>query len=100
MIVTLYSNQDTIEWGVTGKERIVQNVRNIIRTRMYEVPFMRGMGINPDYIDSATSVVESELISQISEAITEYEDRADVLEAWIDSVDEKGEYIIAVKIEV
>ena len=100
MIVTIYSNDDTIAWGATGEDRIVQNVRNIVRTRKFEVPFMRELGLNPDIIDSDTRTIRAELAAHVAEVIKENEDRADVVDVRIESVDENGNYVIAVDLEV
>jgi len=100
MIVTVYSNDESIDWGATGAERIVQNVRNILRTRPYEVPFMRDLGINQDFTDSTLQKIESELATNITEIINIYEPRAKVLDVKIEPCDESGDYIIAVELEV
>ena len=100
MIITVYSNDNTIDWGATGEERIAQNVRNILRTRIFEVPFMRDMGINPDFIDSSVSTMKTELAAHVTEVINTYEERATVVDVRIESCDENGDYIIAVDLEV
>ena len=100
MIVTIYSNDTQINWGATGNERIIENVRNILRTRMFEVPFERLMGIDPDYIDAATNKVTAGLSTHIIQVINAYEERVTVLDVTIDSVDADGNYVFAVKLEV
>lgn len=100
MIATVYSNEDTINWGATGDERIIQNVRNILRTRPFEVPFMCGLGINNDFTDSTPQKIKSELATHITEVINTYEPRASVLDVSIESCDENGDYVIAVEVEV
>ena len=100
MIVTVYSNDKSIDWEATGDERIVQNVRNILRTRPFEVPFMRGLGINLDFTDSTPQKIKSELATHVTEVINTYEPRASVLDVSIESCDENGDYVIAVELEV
>ena len=100
MIVTVRSNDDVLDWGVKDKERIIQNVRNIIRTRKFEVPFIRGMGINPDYIDNSVKMLKSDISKEIIENINAYEDRVSVLNVEIISGDENGDYVISVELEV
>lgn len=100
MIVTVYSHDNTINWGVTGEYRIAQNVHNILRTKSFEVPFLRDMGINPDYIDSTTKTIKAELLSHVTEVINAYESRATVLDVRIEACGEDGEYVIAVDVEV
>lgn len=100
MVVTIYSNDKALNWGATGEERIVQNVLNILRTRHYEVPFMRGLGVNADFIDSEHNKVKSELVAHVTEVINTYEPRATVLDVSILSVDENGDYVYSVELEV
>lgn len=100
MIVTVYSNNNDIDWSATGADRIVQNVVNILRTRQHEVPFMSGMGINQDYIDTDTQQMKARFLSHVREVITAYESRAKVVDVRIDSCNDDGEYVIAVDLEV
>lgn len=100
MIVTIYSNEDSIDWGATGEDRIVQNVRNILRTRQYEVPFMRNMGINPDFMGASSHDMKTELATHVTEVINTYEPRVKVTDVRIESCTEDGEYVIAVELEV
>lgn len=100
MIVTVSSNDVSLNWLATGEERIVQNVLNIIRTKQHEVPFMSGLGINHDYVDSTLSESKHDLISHVKSIIEAYEPRAKVNDVIIDSCDENGNYIISVELEV
>ena len=100
MKVTVHSNDDSLNWGATGDERIVQNVRNILRTRPYEVPFMRDLGVNPDYITAAPRQIKTEFTSHVADVIKAHEPRANVLSVEVESFDENGNYVIAVELEV
>lgn len=100
MIVTIYSNDNSIDWEAKGADRIVQNVRNILRTRRFEVPFVPLMGINHEFIDALPQKIKSELSTHVTEVINAYEPRASVLDVSIESCDENGDYVIAVKLEV
>lgn len=100
MIVTIYSNDASIDWAATGTERIIQNVKNIVRTRIHEVPFNRYMGLDPDYIDADSRAVQVLLPEHIKEIIALYEPRATVIGVNVDGVDENGDYIIAITLEV
>lgn len=100
MKVTIYSNDNSIDWGATDSERIIQNVRNIIRTRHFEVPFIPLMGINHEFIDSLPKKIKTELSTHVTEVINTYEPRVNVLDVRIESCDENGDYVIAVELEV
>ena len=100
MRVTISSNDASLNWTATGDERIVQNVLNIIRTRMYEVPFMRDLGINEDFIDSNQDEMETDFTTHIREVINKYEPRANVVEVSVSACDENGNFVISVELEV
>lgn len=100
MIVTVYNNDNSIDWKATGTDRIIQNVRNIIRTRNFEVPFIPLMGINHEFIDSLPQKIKAELADHITEVINTYEPRVSVKDVRIESCDENGDYVIAVELEV
>ena len=100
MIYKISTADTTIEWGLTGAERIVQNVLNIIRTRMYEVPFMRKMGIDPDYIDNTLSYVQNNIENDVISLVEEYEPRATIISAVLAGFDDNGNYIINAEVEV
>lgn len=100
MIITISSNDHEVGWGATGDERIVENVRNILRTRKFEVPFMRDMGLNPNHSDAPPNYVKANITNDIIETINTYESRAKVVDVNIVSVDENGYYEISVDLEV
>lgn len=100
MIYTIRSDDSVIDWEATGAERIVQNVKNIIRTRRFEVPFMRGMGLSADHIDTTHMQIQAEIQRDVTDTVKAYEPRATILEVELVSVDEDGLYTIAVKMEV
>lgn len=100
MIVTIYSNDKSIDWEAKGTDRIIQNVKNIIRTRFFEVKFIPMLGINDEFIDSPPQKIKIELPPHIKEVINTYEPRASVQDVRIESCDENGSYIIAVDLEV
>lgn len=99
MIYTLRSNSSTLDWGLAGEDRIVQNVLNLIRTKKYEVPFMCGLGIDPDVIDNTHPFIQAKIEEDIIELIGEYEPRAKVLAVKFIDADE-GSLVYEVKVEV
>lgn len=98
--LSLSTDNNNINWGVTGEERIVQNVRNILRTRPLEIPFMRDLGLDWSFTDSMPEKIKSELAARVTEVINTYEPRATVLSVDIEACDENGDYVIAVELEV
>lgn len=100
MIVTIYSNDNSLDWGATGVERIIQNARNILRTRCFEVPFIPLLGIKSDFIDSLPQKIKSELFTHVTEVLNTYEPRVSVIDVRTESCDGNGDYVIAVELEV
>lgn len=100
MIYTVSTNDPNIEWGLTGKDRIVQNVLNILRTKKYEIPFMREMGIDTDYIDNVNTFLYNNITNDVIELIEKYEPRVTILKVDIKGQDENGNFIIDVEMEV
>lgn len=100
MIYKISSEDEVIDWNATGNDRIVQNVLNIIRTKKYEVPFMRLMGISPDYIDEALNGYRADIINDVIENINTYEPRVEVLNVDISISNPNGDIEITVELEV
>ena len=67
---------------------------------MYEVPFLRYMGIDPDLIDKRQQEVEIDLRINVKEMIETYEPRATFIDLTIEGVDENGDLIYYVEVEV
>lgn len=67
------------EWkgaGLSEKERIKQNVSNIIQLKKNEVRFDVDFGISPGYIDKPCSEAISNVVSEMMDVIAEREPRA------------------------
>lgn len=99
MKVKLYSKSQ-IDWSAKGTDRVLQNVMNLLKTKMYEVPFLRYMGIDPDLIDKRQQEVEIDLRINVKEMIETYEPRATFIDLTIEGVDENGDLIYYVEVEV
>jgi phage baseplate assembly protein W len=99
MIINVNSNS-AINWQATGYDKIADNIANILKTRISEVPYMREMGIDPDYMDMPVSEVKGQIISDAIEAISTYESRAEVVEIDVIEATAEGDLIIKVVIEV
>ena len=99
MRTKLYSKSQ-IDWSAKGTDRVLQNVMNLLKTKMYEVPFLRYMGIDPDLIDKRQQEVEIDLRINVKEMIETYEPRATFIDLTIEGVDENGDLIYYVEVEV
>lgn len=99
MRVKLYSKSQ-INWSAKGTDRVLQNVMNLLKTKMYEVPFLRYMGIDPDLVDKRQQEVEIDLRINVKEMIETYEPRATFIDLTIEGVDGNGDLIYYVEVEV
>lgn len=100
MVYTISTEDKNIEWGLTGKDRIVQNVLNLLRTKKYEVPFMRELGLDTDYIDNLSTYVSNNIANDIIALVEEYEPSVTILNVNVKGQDDNGNLIIEVEMEV
>jgi phage baseplate assembly protein W len=100
MVYTISTEDKNIEWGLTGKDRIVQNVLNLLRTKKYEVPFMREIGIDTDNIDNASTYVCNNITNEILALVEKYEPSVTILNVIVNGQDDNGNLIIEVEMEV
>lgn len=65
----------------TLEEEVLQNVAIIVSTPKFSVPLDRGLGLAQRFIDKPIQVAQSILISEVLDAVEEYEPRAEVTKA-------------------
>ena len=86
----VYSNKNNINWNSKGKDRILQNVNNILNTIKYELPYDRLLGRDPDNLDKPLNKSRNKIIEETYELIDTYEPRAKVNS--VDMYYEKNEF--------
>ncbi len=59
-------------------EEVLQNVAVLISSPKFSVPLDRGLGLAQGFIDKPIQVAQSILISEVIEAVQEYEPRAQI----------------------
>lgn len=59
-------------------EEVLQNVAVLISSPKFSVPLDRGLGLAQRFIDKPIQVAQSILISEVIEAVQEYEPRAQI----------------------
>lgn len=77
-VVTAYENKKISLAPETVVEEVLQNVAMIISTPQYTVPLDRGFGLPQRFIDKPLPVAQAILVSEVLDAIEEYEPRAEV----------------------
>jgi uncharacterized protein len=58
---------------------VMQNIAIILSTRQGTVPLYRGFGLPMNFIDKPIPVAKTLMIAEITEAIAEYEPRANLI---------------------
>lgn len=64
--------------GLTESERAAKNIANLINLRQGDLPFDRGLGVNPDYMDKPISELTSDVITELEDMFSEREPRVQV----------------------
>lgn len=101
MIVQIDNSVSTgLNWCARGKERIVQNVVNILNTYKYEVAYMRGFGMSPDALDKDVETMKSIITEDLLDNIKEYEPRATLKSVNVKEITADGGVIAVVQIEI
>ena len=94
-----FSSDDTIDWNATGIEQIKNNVLNILRTRLGEVPYMPTLGLSFDYVDTPLTGAKAQLVAEIRRQLTQWQP-----DAMLDDLrivrEESGDYQIEVVISL
>jgi phage baseplate assembly protein W len=89
----------SIDFGATGIDAILQNVRTILTTVQGTVPLDRAFGIDQSPLDSPGLVARAKMSPIIIKAIKTYEPRVSVL-AVNYTEDEQGRLAASVTIEL
>lgn len=92
-----FSTSDSIDWAATGIEQIKNNVINIVRTRLGEVPYMLGLGINPNYIDRPAVNDRAVMVADIRAQLRAWESEAQLTNLII-TPDGSGDYKIEMEV--
>jgi len=64
--------------GLSESDRAVKNVANLINLRQGDLPFDRGLGVNPDYVDKPIAELSSDIITELEDMIKEREPRVQI----------------------
>lgn len=102
MIVEITTgNNGRLPFGnVKGKDRIIQNIQNILNTYKYEVAYNREFGISADVLDKDLETMKGIIIDDLYENISAYEPRAKLKSVDIKGIENDGTVIVAVQIEI
>lgn len=101
MIVTIDSSKgNVLDWTAKGKDRIIQNIFNILNTYKYEVAYNRDFGISADVLDKDIETMKSIITEDLFDNIKKYEPRATLKSVEIKEITSDGKITAVIKIEV
>lgn len=81
-------------------EEILQNVAIIASTPKFSVPLERGLGLAQRFIDKPIPAAQSILISEVLDAVEEYEPRAQVENVTFELGDQPGVLIPVLEVSI
>ena len=87
-----------IDFSVSGVDRILQNCKNLLCTRMGEVPYDRMRGFNWALFDLTARELDEELIPEL-DRVMEWEPEAEVVDGYM-TMTEENEWVIHCIVEV
>lgn len=81
--------------GGDAVQRTLQNAKNLLMCRMFEVPYDRYRGFDPDLFDLTIREMRAELIPELDRLMT-YEPDAEVVDAEATLLEDGSVYIKAI----
>lgn len=101
MKVTINTNEvSNISWGAKGTKRVAQNIVNLLNTFLYEIAYDRTLGLSGKFIDMPIDQAIAIATTEIIELITEREPRATVEEVQFIQIDENGNMVFKVVVDI
>lgn len=94
-----FSTADSIDWNATGIEQLKNNVLNILRTRLGEVPYMPTLGIDFDHVDTPLLPHRAVLVAEVRQQLNRWEPSA-MLDDLSIRPDDTGNYNVEVVISL
>lgn len=88
-----------INFGATGVDEVLQNVAFILATSLMSCPLDREFGWDSN-IDKPIDIAKLMVMAQITEAITNFEPRAEIVSIEVSSDAMKGKLIPKVKVKI
>jgi phage baseplate assembly protein W len=99
LLYTISSNK-SILWSVKGNTRILQNIINLLNTNIYEVAYMRTMGLSRKFIDCPANAHQGLITSEVMDLISKFEPRAKVKSVIFNGITQDGDIIVEVVVDI
>lgn len=84
----------------TTIEEVLQNVAVILSTPKFSVPLDRGLGLSQRFLDKPIQAAQPILISEVMDAIEEYEPRAEIENVYFVLGERPGTMIPVVEVNI
>lgn len=66
------SSEDAINWKAESyTEKKINEILSLLKTRLGEIPFLRGIGVSDEFIDKPITLIKPALINDITATINE-----------------------------
>lgn len=82
------------------REEVIQNVSVLLSTMRYTVPYARGLGVNPEYLDDPMPAARARAVADITSTIHRYEPRCRVESVAFDVDPKEGVLIPRVRVSI
>lgn len=82
------------------EEEVLQNVAMIISTPKFSVPLDRAFGMAQRFVDKSIQAAQAILISEVLDAVEQYEPRAEVLSVTFEQGEKPGALIPVVEVNI
>lgn len=84
----------------TVEEEIIQNVKVLLSTAKFTVPLDRGLGLEQRFVDKPINIAQTLVISEVLDAVEQYEPRVKVISVSSDISDITGKLIAVAEVEI
>ena len=81
-------------------EEVLQNVAVILSTPKFSVPLERGLGLAQRFLDKPIPAAQSILISEVLDAVEEYEPRAEVTNVTFETGETPGLMVPVLEVNI
>lgn len=94
-----FTTAEAIDWNATGLDQLKNNILNILRTRLGEVPYVPTLGIDFDHVDTPLLQHRAVLVAEVRQQLKRWEPSA-MLDDLSIRPDDTGDYSVEVVISL
>lgn len=95
------TSEDVINWNAkTYIENKINQIANLIKLRIGDLPFMRGVGLSDEYIDKPITAIDAVLTNDIKAVINDNMEDVTVLSVDFYTGETSNDFIIKVVCDI